>query len=79
MVGAKAEIFEKLEPEPEPHKNGPPPQHWVPVNIYGTYSFSTGLSKARVVFFGYYRYVLMIDVPVCANLLFYFFKASSVW
>jgi hypothetical protein len=27
MVGAGAEIFDKLEPEPEPHKNGPAPQH----------------------------------------------------
>jgi hypothetical protein len=27
MVGAGAEIFDKL--EPEPHKNGPAPQHWV--------------------------------------------------
>jgi hypothetical protein len=26
MVGAGAEIFVKL--EPEPHKNGPAPQHW---------------------------------------------------
>jgi hypothetical protein len=26
MVGAGAEIFDKL--EPEPHKNGPAPQHW---------------------------------------------------
>jgi hypothetical protein len=28
MVGAGAEIFVKLEPEQEPHKNGPAPQHW---------------------------------------------------
>jgi hypothetical protein len=39
MVGAGAEIFDKLEPEPEPkfltswsrtgpNKNGPAPQHW---------------------------------------------------
>jgi hypothetical protein len=30
MVGAGAEIFDKLEPElqPEPHKNGPAPQHF---------------------------------------------------
>jgi hypothetical protein len=27
IVGAGAEIFDKLEPEPEPHKNGPAPQH----------------------------------------------------
>jgi hypothetical protein len=27
MVGAGAEIFDKLEPEPKPHKNGPAPQH----------------------------------------------------
>jgi hypothetical protein len=26
MVGAGAEIFDKL--EPKPHKNGPAPQHW---------------------------------------------------
>jgi hypothetical protein len=26
MVRAGAEIFDKL--EPEPHKNGPAPQHW---------------------------------------------------
>jgi hypothetical protein len=26
-AGARAGIFDKLEPEPEPHKNGPAPQH----------------------------------------------------
>jgi hypothetical protein len=30
MVGAEAEIFDKL--EPEPHKNEPAPQHWP--NVY---------------------------------------------
>jgi hypothetical protein len=27
-AGAGAEIFEKLEPGQEPHKNGTAPQHW---------------------------------------------------
>jgi hypothetical protein len=33
-VGAGAEIFDKLELEPEPHKNGPAPQHWLQVFIH---------------------------------------------
>jgi hypothetical protein len=31
MVGAGAEIFDKL--EPESHKNGPAPQHWLGIRI----------------------------------------------
>jgi hypothetical protein len=31
MVGAGAEIFDQL--EPEPHKNGPAPQHWSQGNL----------------------------------------------
>jgi hypothetical protein len=27
IVRAGAEILDKLEPKPEPHKNGPAPQH----------------------------------------------------
>jgi hypothetical protein len=27
-AGAGAEIFDKLEPRPEMHKNQPAPQHW---------------------------------------------------
>jgi hypothetical protein len=29
IVRAGVGIFDKLEPEPEPHKNGPAPQHWL--------------------------------------------------
>jgi hypothetical protein len=32
-AGAGAGIFDKLEPELEPHKNGPAPQHWFLVKI----------------------------------------------
>jgi hypothetical protein len=28
MVRAEAGIYDKLEPELNPHKNGPAPQHW---------------------------------------------------
>jgi hypothetical protein len=31
MVGAGAEIFDKL--EPEPHKNGPAPQHCLSIRV----------------------------------------------
>jgi hypothetical protein len=30
-TGAGAGIFDKLEPELEPHKNGTAQQHWLPV------------------------------------------------
>jgi hypothetical protein len=37
MVGAGAEIFDKL--EPEPHKNGPAPQHWVTPDLFSVLPF----------------------------------------
>jgi hypothetical protein len=41
MVRAGAGIFDKQEPEPEMHKYGPAPQHWVsdiPACTTGTFS-----------------------------------------
>jgi hypothetical protein len=43
MVGAGAEIFVKL--EPEPHKNRPAPQHWVKLEI--TYNCAKAMKAFR--------------------------------
>jgi hypothetical protein len=55
MARAGAGIFDKLEPEPEPHKNGPAPQHWyMKVRSYGnfvgrSYKYLLKLAAVRII------------------------------
>jgi hypothetical protein len=45
MVRVGAGIFDKQEPEPEPHKNGPAPQHCFLEHIFTEKNFRRKLSE----------------------------------
>jgi hypothetical protein len=50
-AGAGAGIFHKLEPELEPDKNGPAPQHWVwkTIHLYECKAFATIKAKTALI------------------------------